>query len=102
MDIKLRKNQIFYKQNYYMDLIQNQYGGDDGKWVINMLMFGKDLLHYITAYLYRIKGFRTSDEVCKYFIHIFNQEPLWENDRLWRKYMPLMHIIIDLYKKNEI
>ena len=61
MFIKLRKNQIFYKQYFYIDLLE-RYENDEYRLISNILQFGEELLYHIT-----LKGLVLCGLCAKYF-----------------------------------
>lgn len=99
MFIKLRKNQIFYKQYFYIDLLE-RYKNDEYRLISNILQFGEELLYHITGFLYRYKKFRTHEEVVNYFINLYYPKNEFNliKDIQFRRDSKYIKIICDLYK----
>ena len=97
--ITLKKNQIFYKQYYYLDLLK-KYNNDEARLIKNILQFGEELLYHITGFLYRYKKFRTHDEVVNYFISLYYKKGEFglQDDIRFRKDSKSIKLICNLYK----
>lgn len=95
--IGLKKNQIFYKQTHYLYVLKNNYQNDESKFIISMLDFGDMLIHHVTGFIYRYKRFRTKEEVLNYFLEIYRADPIIMNDIKFRKHLPYIKQIIELY-----
>lgn len=100
--VRLVKNQIFYKQYFYMNLLDTHYKNRESDWIVTMLEFGDELLHHVAGYLYRIKKFRTQQEVIDYLLWVYSGEEtgrIFELDIKFRNsHLPFIKKLINLYE----